>query len=128
MLWKYSSEICQGILWVSLIMIALTGYAYAVNARRQADDPKKKDYNPYAIFIAPIAMPFLLGVAILIFILRALLFAVFIFAFTIALIVIRKPFIFIWLDKIATAIGEPLLEINTYILKLAFARWNPRLL
>jgi cbb3-type cytochrome oxidase subunit 3 len=124
MLWNYSYYICKGTLWITLVIVACTTYAYTVNARRPADDPKRKDYSPYAILAAPITVPFLITCAILIFIIRALLFAIFLFVFTIALIAIRKPFVFVWLDRIATNIGEPLLEINTNVIRLAFTPWS----
>jgi hypothetical protein len=94
-----------------------------VNARRSADDPKKKDYEFNAIFIAPIIFPFLLTFAIVMFIFRALLFGLYLVALTIAMVA-RKPFILAWLQKLALKIGEPLLKINTELFRLAFG--NPR--
>jgi len=95
-------------------------YAYIVNARRDSNDPKKRDYDLSAILIAPFTAPFLLIFAVFLLILRALLFFVFIVVFTIALIVIRKPFILEWLRKISLKIGEPLLKANTYLIRLVF--------
>jgi O-antigen ligase len=95
-------------------------YAYIVNVRRDADDPKKRNYSSHAILIAPFTAPFLLMFAIFLFILRALLFFVFIVVFTVALVVFRKPFILEWLRKIALKIGEPLLKANTYLIRLVF--------
>jgi hypothetical protein len=37
--------------------------------------------------------------------------------FTIGLMAIRKPFLFVWLDKIATKIGNKLLDANTFLIK-----------
>jgi hypothetical protein len=96
-----------------LVIIACTAYAYLVNARRAKDDPKKKDYNPFSILIALISLPLLLTLAIFVFMIRALLFAGLLFLGTIGMIALRKPFVFILLDKIAMKIGEPLLKLNT---------------
>jgi hypothetical protein len=104
---------------ISLILIACTAYAYFFNAHRSADDPKKKDYEFGAIFIAPIIFPFLFTFAIAVFIFRALLFAAYLIALTIAMVV-RKPFILAWLQKLALKIGEPLLKMNTELFRLAF--------
>jgi ABC-type multidrug transport system permease subunit len=113
MIFKYFSDICKGALWISLVIIACTAYAYLVNARRAKDDPKKKDYNPFSILIALISLPLLLTLAIFVFMIRALLFAGLLFLGTIGMIALRKPFVFILLDKIAMKIGEPLLKLNT---------------
>lgn len=109
------------------MIIACTAYAYLANARRDKDDPKKKDYNPFAILMAPISLPLLLTLAIFVFMIRALLFAGLLFLGTIGMIALRKPFVFILLDKIAMKIGEPLLKLNTYILRLAFIPWDKNL-
>jgi len=124
MIFYYFRYICQGTLGIILFILTCTTYTYIVNARRSENDPKKKDYDPVAIFIAPITLPFLIAFAILLFILRAILFGIYLVALTIALVAIRKPFILEWLHKLAISIGEPLLEINTNILRLAFAPWN----
>jgi hypothetical protein len=95
-------------------------YAYAVNARRADGDPEKKDYEFSAIFIAPITLPFVIILIIVLFIVRAILFAFYLVALTICMVAIRKPFIFVWLHKLAMAIGEPLLKMNTALFKLVF--------
>ena len=112
--------ICPGFVLIAVIIAASMSYAYIVNARRDSNDPKKRDYDLSAILIAPFTAPFLLIFAVFLLILRALLFFVFIVVFTIALIVIRKPFILEWLRKISLKIGEPLLKANTYLIRLVF--------
>jgi ABC-type spermidine/putrescine transport system permease subunit II len=124
MLFYYSFYICKGSLWLSLIILGCTAYAYVVNKRRPDSDPKKRNYSPYAIFIAPITLPFVIAALVCVFLVRALLFALFIIVFTIATVAIRKPFLFVLLDKIARGIGEPLLKINTSLIRLAAAPWN----
>lgn len=120
----YYAYLCKGILWIMLLILACASYAYLVNQRRDDHDPKKRNYSPYAILIAPITLPLLLLLAIFVFLLRAALFCLFLMIFTIALVVIRKPFIFVWLNKMALGIGEPLLKINTYLIRLALGPWS----
>ena len=60
--------------------------------------------------------------SITIFLLRVLVYVVFLVLFTIALLVIRKPFLLIWLDKIATKIGNKLLGVNTFLIKIIFGK------
>jgi len=123
MLSAYTSNFCQGYILLSLILWAFAGYAYLVNARRPADDPKKRDFHPAAVFLAPITWPLFLLFLISIFIIKALLYGVFLVLFTIVLIAFRKPFILIWLDKIATKVGNILLEVNTQLIKILFSPW-----
>lgn len=117
--------LCSSILIFFLILWLVTGYTYLVNLRRKADDPKKREYDPLAILIAPVTAPIFLAGAIGFFILRALLFAVFLIIFTVLLVAIRKPFIFKLWDKFATWIGDPLLRANTYLIRKAFRPWDP---
>lgn len=124
MIFNSLNSLCTSIIWIILLVWAITAYAYFANTRRADSDPKKKVYNPFAILLAPFTLPLFMGLFIFIFVLSALLFALFILAFTIAVIFIRKPFIFVWLDKLARKIGEPLLQLNTYLLKLAFGAWG----
>lgn len=128
MIFYYSQYICRGILWIILIVIVCTAYAYAVNARLPEGDPKKRNYEVGAIFLAPITFPLLITFALCVFVLRAILFAIYLGALTVFMVLVRKPFLFAWLHKIAMRIGEPLLKINTALLRLAFAQWgrNPQ--
>ena len=60
MLLSYNSYLCNGILLFMLFILACAGYAYSVNSRRPASDPKKKDIHPAAILLAPVTWPLLL--------------------------------------------------------------------
>ena len=113
----------QSYFWLSLFLWAFAGYAYRVNAKRPADDPKKRDFHPFAIFLAPITLPLFVFGFISLFLLKAILYGIFLVLLTLALVVVRKPFIFIWLDKIATKIGNMLLEANTQLIKLLLGPW-----
>ena len=107
-----------------LLIFACAGYAYRINAKRPDDDPKKKDFHPGAFFLAPFTWPFFPLAFIFIFVLRILAYGLFLILFTIALIAIRKPFLFIWLVSIATYIGNKLLEANTFLIRIAFGDWE----
>jgi hypothetical protein len=107
-------------------VLSCAGYAYAVNRRRSEDDPKKQEYHPWAILLVPITFPIFLTLGFFVFVLRAILFAVFLVVFSVLLVALRKPFLFIWWDKFATRIGEPLLKANTYLIKMAFGPGKAR--
>jgi hypothetical protein len=127
MLTIYWRQCCGGgYFFISLILWAFAGYAYLVNARRLADDPEKKSFHPAAVYLAPITWFPLLIASIVVFIIRALLYGVFLVLFTIALVAIRKPFLLVWLDKVARKIGNKLLEVNTFLARQLFPQWNPQ--
>lgn len=121
MLFYHLGEVCKGILVIPSIIFVCVVYTYFVNLRRKTDDPKKREYHPFAILLAPVTVPLLLSFAAFVFILRALLFMGFLVIFTVLLIGLRKPFLFDWWHKFATKIGDPLLKINTRLIKLAFS-------
>jgi ABC-type multidrug transport system permease subunit len=111
---------CNSTLVLLLIIFVCAGYTYAVNLRRGADDPKKREYHPLAIIAAPFTVLLFLSLGILVFVLRALLFAGFLVIFAILLIGLRKPFLFVLWDRFATKIGDPLLKVNTRLIRMAF--------
>ena len=123
MLWNYSNYLCSGIFLLTLVMLVCAGYAYRVNARRAADDPKKRDFHPAAILLAPIIWPLLFFGMIFLFVLRALVYGTFLVLFTLALVVVRRPFVLIWLHRAATWIGDILLGANTFLIKAARGNW-----
>ncbi|MEW6287461.1 MAG: hypothetical protein AB1509_14655 [Chloroflexota bacterium] len=114
-------EFLRVCLWVylitSLILFLSMGYAYYVNARKPAGDPQKRDYHPLAFTLLPF-WPLELSVVLVLFVLRALLYGVFLVLFTLALIFIRKPFLLMWLAKAAQYIGDRMLRLNTWIVRL----------
>ena len=126
MLFYHFDLICNGVLVILLIVLACVIHTYLVNLRRKADDPKKREYHPLAILLWPLTFGIFLALwmsAIFIFVLRALLFAGFLFIFTVLLVARRKPFIFTLWDKFATKIGDPLLEIGTHLTSMASGLW-----
>ena len=115
---------CNGTL---LLMLAVTGcamFAYFVDSNRAADDPKKKNYHPLAILLAPITFPILAILYISFFILRVVAYTVFMVLFILALMCIRKPFITEGLQKTATSLGDRLMEANTFIVRLFLRSWT----
>jgi hypothetical protein len=109
---------CFSYFLLFLVIWGFAGYAYLVNSKRPDDDPDKKDFQFEAIFLAPITWPLFLVFYVLLFIIKALLYGVFLVLFTIALLVIRKPFFLVWLKKIALKVGNKLLVANTELIDL----------
>ena len=124
MLRPYIGYCCPGLILLSLIFWAFAGYAYRVNAKRAAEDPEKKDFHPMAVHLVPFTWPALILIYIFLFVTRALLYGIFLILFAFALIAFRKPFLFIWLDSIATSIGNKLLEANTFLIRIVFGDWG----
>lgn len=116
---KFAYYCLTGYFVLSLIILICSGYVYRVNAKRTTDDPKKRDYHPAAVPLA-VAWPLYALFWITLFILKALTYGIFLILFTIALIVIRKPFIFKLLDKAATKIGAFFLKANTFLIRSLF--------
>ena len=105
-----------------LFFLVSAGHAYRVNARLADDNPKKRNYSILSIFLAPVTWPIFLFIYIFILILKVLAYGLFLVLFAIALIVVRKPLIFIWLDRVFTGIGNKLLWANTFLIKMVFGR------
>lgn len=124
MLFYHLDSICKGAFWLTLLLFVCAGYAHRVNARRPDDDPKKRDFHPAAIFLAPITWPLLLFFLVSLFAIRALAYGVFLIFFTIALLAFRKSFLLVWLEKLFSFIGNKLMEANTFIIKVAFGDWG----
>lgn len=122
MLLQYSEQLCIVFLLITIFLFVCAGYAYRANARLAADDPKKRDYAPSAIALAIFTWPFLIFASLILRILRVLVYGLFLILFAIALVVIRKPFLLRWLDRIFTGIGNKLLLANTFLIKIAFGK------
>ena len=124
MLWRYIGYCCPGLLLLSLIFWALAGYAFRVNAKRAADDPKKKDFQPAAVFLAPLTWPLLFLVWLSLLLIKTLVYGVFLVLFTIALFGYQDSGMPDWLTEKLTRIGSKLLEANTFLMKVAFGNWK----
>jgi len=117
----YSNELFKCLLVGFILICTITIYAYRVNMRRPANDPKKRNYHPFALILVPLTLPIIIPVVILLFIATAMLYAGFIVLFTILLITLRKPFLFTWWHKFATLVGDPILRLNSYLIMWPFA-------
>jgi uncharacterized protein YwbE len=106
-----------GCLVILVFIIFSAFYVYRINAQRAPDDPKKKDYAPYAPWLAPFILPPLLLVNILFAILSSLAFGFFLVLFPLTLLLFRKPFLIKWILKQAQKVGNLILEIDTELLK-----------
>jgi len=123
MLLYHIRSLCYGSLLFMFLAMACAAYAYHVDARRPADDPKKRDYPPVAIILVPIMLPVFAVLYVSLFILRAVLYGIFLILFVITLIVFRESFLLRWLHKIATYIGNKLLDANTILIRLFVKPW-----
>lgn len=124
MLTYFATNCFKGYILISLLILLCTGFVYRVNSKRTADDPQKRDYHPAAIPMS-LAWPLFAVARVLLFILKALAYGVVLILFTVALLVIRKPFLFVWLNKAATKIGTMFLRANTFLIRAFFPRMNP---
>ena len=112
--WKLWASGC-GVVLAFIIFSAL--YAYRINAQRAPDDPKKKDYSPYAPWLAPCILPPLLLFNALLAILSGLAFGFFLVLFSFTLPLFRKPFLIKWILKQAQKVGNLILEVDTELLR-----------
>jgi membrane protein implicated in regulation of membrane protease activity len=117
MLLYHFDDVFKGLVIAFAVIAAIVIYTFYANMRRADDDPKKQDYHPLAIMLSPITGLFYLTLALIMFIFTAVVYAGFIVVFAILLVAIRRWFIFNWWHKFATAIGDPLLKLNTYLIK-----------
>jgi len=115
----------KGYFLLSLILWGCTGYVYYVNSKRVSDSPLKKDMPFAATFLTPF-WPVFAIVWVIIFMFRAVLYIFILILFTIGLVIIRKPFILIWLSKVATRIGNKLMKANMFLFRILFPQQKPQ--
>ena len=115
----------KGYFLISVILWGCTGLVYRVNSKLKPDDPSRKDMHPAAIFLTPL-WPVYIVFGAIIFILRATLYVFGLILFTIGLVFIRKPFILIWLSKIASKLGNKLMKINMFLFRMVFPQQKPQ--
>jgi hypothetical protein len=112
--------ILYGCFVVSILVLLFSGYAYLVNNRLAPNDPARKDYEPGAVFLAPITWPFYVVVGFMVTIIKAVFFGVFLLLFSLAVAVIRKPFFWPWIEPFVSRIGRSLLKANTFLIRLFY--------
>lgn len=112
--------ICKGSFVLLALLLLCALYAYRVNRQRPADDLQKRVYRPGAILLAPFTWPIILLAATTGFILTILFYLISLLISLFLFIVHRKPFLLIWLEKVALKIGNKLLKANTLLLDVIF--------
>jgi hypothetical protein len=125
-----SQYLWGGILGITLFFTLCAIYAKYINSRRPANDPKKRDFHPAAIFLVPFTWPLLSAAFILLLVLRLVFlilkvvaYGVFLVLFPFVLLGLRGQFLFAWIDKILTSIGNKLMEANTFLIRLFLRPW-----
>ena len=108
--------LCKGLLVLWAFLFICASYAYRLNANRQNNDPQKRDFYFGAIFLAPFTWPFFVLAYVLFSITTAIIYSFCLALAILGLLVIRRPFLLIWLKKI----GDRLLEANTVLIKMLF--------
>lgn len=120
----YAKYVCIGALLVSLLVALCAGYAYSINAQRAQDDPEKRKYGPGALVLVFFTWPILLPLLISLFILRVLLYGIFIMLFIIFLFIIpRESPKATRLEMKIGKIGDALLRANEFLIKLMVRPW-----
>ena len=109
---------CLGYLVISILLWLFSGYAYLVNARRAASDPEWRDYNPLAVFLAPVTWPFLIFGGFIVTIIKAVFFGIFLVLFSIVVALFRKPFLWRLIEPLISGIGRRVLKGNTFLIRL----------
>jgi hypothetical protein len=115
----YAKYVCIGALLISLLVTLCAGYAYSINAQRAQDDPEKRTYSLGAFVLVFFTWPVLLPLLISLFLLRVLLYGIFIMLFIIFLFIIpRESPKATWLEMKMGKIGDALLRANAFLIKL----------
>lgn len=110
------------LLALMVFMGGCASYAYRVNARRTEDDPKKRDFRIGAVLLAPFTWLLFIFASITLFIIKVIIYTALLILFIIAFIIVRKPFLFIWLHKIAITVGDALLEANMLLIRIFLSK------
>jgi len=109
---------CLGYLVISILLWLFSGYEYLVNARLTSTDPEWKDYNPLAVFLAPVTWPFLVFGGFIVTIIKAVFFGIFLVLFSLVVALFRKPFLWRLLEPLISGIGRRVLKGNTFLIRL----------
>ncbi len=118
--------LCYGALVLALVIMFRAWRTYSANAHRKDDDPQTQDFHPLAIILIPITLPIFGVLSVFIFIVKSLLYAIFLILFTAILILVpRRSTSQISKESLPrkASIWDKLLTVNTALIKLF---WNPR--
>jgi len=106
----------QSYLVLTPILAVCVWYSYRVDKILASNTNKRQKYSAFPIVYIPFWPLFLLAWAI-VFMLKSMAYGVFIILFAVALTIIRKPFILIWLKKMALKVGDAYLTATSFIFK-----------
>lgn len=110
--WKFCTGSCILIL---ILLTIFAYYAYRVNIKRAADDPKKKDFHPLSPWLSPMTPIIWLG-RLIILALWSMFFGVFLILFPFILIVFRPVPPNSPVRRLMLKFGNGVLKINTRLL------------
>jgi hypothetical protein len=117
--------LCIGALVVSLFVTVCAVQAYSVNSQRSDDDPEKKAFRPEALIFVFFTWPVLIPAVISLFLLRALLYGLFMVIFAVFLVILPRalpeP---TWMETRIAKIGNALLEANSFLIRLLLRPWT----
>ena len=117
-------DLCLGILIISLFITVCVVYAYSANTQRPQENPEKRNYHPGLVFLAFFTWPILIPALISLFLVRVLLYAIFMIVFTLFLIVLpREAPQPTWVESKMTKLGDALLEANLFLIRVLLRPW-----
>lgn len=116
MLFKYWQQCGGSCCLGGMVIWAMSAFTYFYHKRLHDGHEEKKIYHPYAWVAVPFTLPLWAVAAILSAILYAVFFGLLLIVFSLALVAIRKPFLFKWLKETALSVGGFFLKINTQLL------------
>jgi MFS-type transporter involved in bile tolerance (Atg22 family) len=112
MLANYAGLCLLGIVLFLLLGMIVAVFAYLVNAKRAADDPRKKNFPLSAVVFAVLRLPLWLLISLSLLILKSLAYGVFLLLFSIALLVFQHSDLPDWLEDGLAQIGNKLSGID----------------
>ena len=114
-------QLCGGTCCLTILIVwGMSAFTHLYNKRLPEGDEEKRNYHPKAWLVVPITMPLWAIFAIVSAVLYSLIFGLLLIVFTLALILVRKLFLFQWLKEISLKVGRFFLKINTRLLNLAW--------
>lgn len=115
----YAKYVCNAMLILSLVITACALLAYAADSQRPDDDPQKKNYRLGTILLIPITWPLLLLAFISLFVLRVVLYGLFLVLFILFLLIApresREPSL---PESILLKMGNAILKANKFLIEL----------
>jgi hypothetical protein len=109
-------KVCLGTGALFILFLFYCAFSvYRVNAKRQPDDPDKKDYPPPSLWLTPVT-PFIWVVRLIILTPWSIVFGIFLIAFPFILIIFRPLPENDPIQRTIRKIGNGVLKLNTKLL------------